>query len=193
MLSGCGSSATLFSVQSNGSITGHGGRCMDALPTLRMAQCGTSSISQKWSTTGGSIRLAMQLEGAGLGARLAPLEPTNLWQVQTHMLPLSLGKTSCLSQQGSAVLSMCKPTVLVSVLAVCFAVRRGIRQATRCEHWLSWQPTSYMYRQLRAGYYSGPQRHRLEPVRQLVPWKRRSVCTGRCTTKQQRLHRLRLD
>lgn len=86
MLSGCGSSATLFSVLPNGSITGHGGRCMDALPTLRMAQCDASSISQKWSTAGGSIRLAMQQpEDGRLGARVAPLEPTNLWQVRARL------------------------------------------------------------------------------------------------------------
>ena len=121
MLSGCGSSAALFSVQSNGSITGHGGRCMDALPTLRMAQCDTSSISQKWSTTGGSIRLAMQLEGAGLGARLAPLEPTNLWQVQTHVHPLSLGKTllvttriGCLIYVQTYCVGICTGCVLCS-------------------------------------------------------------------------------
>eukprot|EP01043_Picozoa_sp_COSAG02_P036572 COSAG02_NODE_2687_length_8234_cov_83.523417_9_plen_138_part_00 len=87
VLTGCGPSATLFSVLSNGSVTGHGGRCMDALPTLRMAPCDASSISQKWSITGGTIRLTMQQQtSSGLGARVAPLDPTNLWQVHSCLL-----------------------------------------------------------------------------------------------------------
>ena len=79
VLFSCGGAAQ-FAVLPNGSITG-GGHCVGALPSLRMAACDGSAISQRWTTTGGSIRLAMHNTTATSQALLRPaLNPTNLWQ-----------------------------------------------------------------------------------------------------------------
>ena len=59
---------------------------MDALPPLHMAECDAASISQQWSTAGGTIRLAMHAAAATTDQQqrlpLAPLDPTNLWQFE---------------------------------------------------------------------------------------------------------------
>ena len=84
VLSVCGAAAPLFAVLRNGSIT-HGGKCMDALPTLRMAACAADSHSQQWSTAGGAIKLVISTAESDV------LSPTNLWQFDDALVGANTG------------------------------------------------------------------------------------------------------